>query len=75
MLLLRLFLMYLTDRRQLKITVFSNPVQADTQLKIDLPANGKLQISLFDDHGKAGWGVRCGLPGKRQLPVFIELIL
>ena len=39
---------------QLKITVLSNPVQAGTQLKIDLPANGKLQISLYDAMGRLG---------------------
>jgi 1,4-alpha-glucan branching enzyme len=37
---------------QLKITVLSNPVQADTQVKVDLPANGNLQISLFDAMGR-----------------------
>jgi 1,4-alpha-glucan branching enzyme len=38
----------------LKITVLSNPVEANTQLKIDLPANGKLQISLYDAVGRLG---------------------
>jgi glycosidase len=37
---------------QLQVVVLSNPVQADSQLKIDLPANGKLQIHVFDAMGR-----------------------
>ncbi len=39
---------------QLKITVLNNPVQVATQLKIDLPASGKLQISVYDELGRLG---------------------
>jgi Alpha amylase, catalytic domain/Carbohydrate-binding module 48 (Isoamylase N-terminal domain) len=34
------------------VTVLSNPVQPGSQLKIELPSNGKLQIALFDALGR-----------------------
>jgi len=37
---------------QLKITVLNNPIQASTGLKIELPSDGKLQISVFDNLGR-----------------------
>jgi 1,4-alpha-glucan branching enzyme len=49
---------------QLKITLFGNPAQAGTQLKIELPANGKLQISLFDVMGRQGASYSAGYQPK-----------
>lgn len=49
---------------QLKITVLQNPVQADTQLKIELPANGKLKISLYDAMGRLGGAYDAGYQAK-----------
>ncbi|MEP6748532.1 MAG: alpha-amylase family glycosyl hydrolase [Bacteroidota bacterium] len=49
---------------QLKVTVLANPVQAGTQLKIDLPANGKLQISLYDAMGRLGGVYDAGYQAK-----------
>lgn len=49
---------------QLKITLLGNPAQAGTQLKIELPANGKLQISLFDVMGRQGASYNAGYQPK-----------
>ena len=60
---------------QLKITVLNNPVQANTELKIELPANGKLQISIFDNLGRLAGRYDAGYRAKGSYQFLLSNII
>jgi hypothetical protein len=60
---------------QLKIMVLTNPVQANTQLKIDLPVNGKLQIHLFDNLGRLAASYDAGYRAKGSYQFLLSDII
>ncbi len=59
---------------QLKITVLNNPVRSDTQLKIDLPANGRLQVTLFDAMGRLGGTYDAGFQPKGSYQLLLNKV-